>query len=54
MTTGTDGISTCRLLEDLDPFEPASLQPNVEDDERRLPRLDRGPGLRVSAASRVA
>ena len=30
-----------QLFEDLDPLEPAFLQPDVEDDERRLPR----PGL---------
>ena len=34
-----------QLLEDLDPFEPPSLQPDIEDDERRLARLDRSQGL---------
>ena len=45
-----------QLLEDLDPVEPAALQPDVEDDERRLARLDRGQGLRRvgSFAGRVA
>jgi hypothetical protein len=35
-----------QLLEDLDPFEPPSLQPDIEDDERRLACLDGGQGLR--------
>ena len=35
-----------QLLQNLDAFEPASLQPNIEDHERGLPRLDRGRGLR--------
>ena len=36
-----------QLLQDFDAFEPAPLQPYVENDEGRLARLDRGQGLRA-------
>ena len=35
-----------QLLQDLDAVEPAALQPDVENDEGRLARLDRGQRLR--------
>ena len=33
------------LFEDLDPFQPAALEPDVEDDERGLTRLNCGQRL---------
>ena len=45
-----------QLTQDRDAVELAALQPDIEDDKRRLPRLDRGKSLAAVAglARRIA
>ena len=52
ITTGRSGCCCLHDVEHLQPVEPAALQPDVEEDQVRPARLDRGQRL-VGGAGRA-
>ena len=54
ITTGSSGCSRLDAVEQLQPVEPAALQPDVEEQQVRPARRDRGERVSLSRAVRVA